>query len=250
MIIQGMNLQRKILVSNKHVSEKSTEKPWSITSSNNDSASCELKSCVPRKNSEVLVNPFNQGVNSTTIKCDATSAVDVENDGTSDGKLASMDKKDDDESNSEQSLASKVCAFTSSGSNFMEQHWYFCCTCDLTVSKGFCSICARICTGVSSVEPFLPLLDERDHLQPFDSDSDLGDDGNMNDEKPFKFFVPKEEDDGLLSLMEMDIEGQVLMLCRQLLPSINVASHSVLSNDEKIVMVMTRFCLTIGIFCI
>ena len=58
----------------------------------------------------------------------------------------------------------------------------------------------------------------------------------MNDEKPFKFSVPKEEEDGLLSLMEMDIEGQVLMLCRQLLPSINVASHSVLSNDERIVL--------------
>ena len=40
-------LQRKILVSNKQVSEKSTEKPWSI----NDSASYELKSCVTRKNS-------------------------------------------------------------------------------------------------------------------------------------------------------------------------------------------------------
>jgi E3 ubiquitin-protein ligase UBR4 len=47
-----------------------------------------------------------------------------------------MDKEDDDESNSERSLASKVCTFTSRGSNFMEQHWYFCYTCDLTVSKG------------------------------------------------------------------------------------------------------------------
>jgi E3 ubiquitin-protein ligase UBR4 len=52
---------------------------------------------------------------------------------------------DDDESNSERSLASKVCAFTSSGSNFIVQHWYFCYTCDLTISKGCCSICARVC---------------------------------------------------------------------------------------------------------
>ena len=27
----------------------------------------------------------------------------------------------------------------------MEQHWYFCYTCDLTVSKGCCSISARVC---------------------------------------------------------------------------------------------------------
>lgn len=266
---------------NKHVSEKSTEKPWSNISSSNDSASCKLKSNVPRKNSEALVNPVNQGVHSTAIECDATSAEEDEDDGTSDGELASMDKEDDDESNSERSLASKVCTFTSSGSNFMEQHWYFCYTCDLTVSKGCCSICARVChrghrvvysrlsrffcdcgaggvrgtsclclkprkyvsssttslRGASSVEPFLPLPDERDHFQPSDSDSDLEDDGCMENEKPFKLSIPKEEEDGLLSLfMDMDIEGHVLMLCRQLLPSINVVSHSVLSKDERIVL--------------
>ena len=87
---------------NKHVSEKLTEKPWSNTSSNNDSASCKLKPSVPRKNSEALVNPVNQGVHSSAIECDATSADDDEDDGTSDGELASMDKEDDDESNSEQ----------------------------------------------------------------------------------------------------------------------------------------------------
>ena len=117
----------------------------SNTSSNNDSASCKLKPSVPRKNSEALVNPVNQGVHSSAIECDATSADDDEDDGTSDGELASMDKEDDDESNSERSLASKFCTFTTSGSNFMEQHWYFCYTCDLTVSKGCCSICAMVC---------------------------------------------------------------------------------------------------------
>eukprot|EP00850_Spirogloea_muscicola_P019673 SM000196S05365 [mRNA] locus=s196:186709:205871:+ [translate_table: standard] len=42
-------------------------------------------------------------------------------------------------------LARQVCTFTSSGSNFMEQHWYFCYTCDLTMSKGCCTVCARVC---------------------------------------------------------------------------------------------------------
>ena len=90
--------------------------------------------------------------------------------------------------------------------------------------------------GASSVDPFLPLSDERDHLQPSDSDSDLEDEGCMENEKTFKLSIPKEEEDGLLSLfMDMDIEGQVLRLCRQLLPSINEESHSVLSKDERIV---------------
>ena len=59
----------------------------------------------------------------------------------------------------------------------------------------------------------------------------------MENENTFKLSIPKEEEDGLLSLfMDMDIEGQVLRLCRQLLPGINEASHSVLSKDERIVL--------------
>ena len=38
-----------------------------------------------------------------------------------------------------------VCTFVSSGSSFMEQHWYFCYTCDLTTSRGCCSACVRTC---------------------------------------------------------------------------------------------------------
>lgn len=98
-----------------------------------------------RKNSENLVLPANQESSSTLIDCDATSADEDEDDGTSDGELGSIDKDEEEDGNSERALASKVCTFTSSGSNFMEQHWYFCYTCDLTISKGCCSICAKIC---------------------------------------------------------------------------------------------------------
>lgn len=98
-----------------------------------------------RKTSETLVLPTNPESGSASIDCDATSVDEDEDDGTSDGELASMDKDDEDDINSERVLASKVCTFTSSGSNFMEQHWYFCYTCDLTVSKGCCSVCAKVC---------------------------------------------------------------------------------------------------------
>ncbi|XAR51615.1 Ubiquitin--protein ligase [Bertholletia excelsa] len=99
-----------------------------------------------RKNSEALVLSTSQEGGSGSLECDATSADEDEDDGTSDGEVGSMDNKDDEEdSNSERALASKVCTFTSSGSNFMEQHWYFCYTCDLTVSKGCCSVCAKVC---------------------------------------------------------------------------------------------------------
>ncbi|KAK7266596.1 hypothetical protein RIF29_19245 [Crotalaria pallida] len=99
-----------------------------------------------RKNSETFALNANQQEGSASLECDATSVDEDEDedDATSDGEVVSIDK-DDDDANSERALASKVCTFTSSGSNFMEQHWYFCYTCDLTVSKGCCSVCAKVC---------------------------------------------------------------------------------------------------------
>ncbi|XP_042008662.1 auxin transport protein BIG-like [Salvia splendens] len=96
-----------------------------------------------RKNADDLVPSGNRCP--ASVDCDATSVDDDEDDGTSDGELGSIDKDEEEDSNSERALASKVCTFTSSGSNFMEQHWYFCYTCDLTVSKGCCSVCAKVC---------------------------------------------------------------------------------------------------------
>ncbi|KAK8606644.1 hypothetical protein V6N13_052411 [Hibiscus sabdariffa] len=98
-----------------------------------------------RKNSDVLVLSANRVGASAVLECDATSLDEDEDDGTSDGEEASIDKDEEEDNNSERALASKVCTFTSSGSNFMEQHWYFCYTCDLTVSKGCCSVCAKVC---------------------------------------------------------------------------------------------------------
>ncbi|GAB2300127.1 hypothetical protein Dimus_038603 [Dionaea muscipula] len=98
-----------------------------------------------RKNLEALVLNANQEGSSTSLECDAMSIDEDEDDGTSDGEVTSIGKDEEEDANSERALASKVCTFTSSGSNFMEQHWYFCYTCDLTVSKGCCSICAKVC---------------------------------------------------------------------------------------------------------
>ncbi|XVF31619.1 hypothetical protein REPUB_Repub17cG0006900 [Reevesia pubescens] len=98
-----------------------------------------------RKNSDTLVLSANRDGESASLECDATSVDEDEDDGTSDGEVASIDKDEEDDTNSERALASKVCTFTSSGNNFMEQHWYFCYTCDLTVSKGCCSVCAKVC---------------------------------------------------------------------------------------------------------
>ncbi|CDF35829.1 unnamed protein product [Chondrus crispus] len=43
------------------------------------------------------------------------------------------------------STKSLLCTYTTTGSQFVEQHWYFCYSCDLTGSEGVCSVCARVC---------------------------------------------------------------------------------------------------------
>ncbi|XP_075510636.1 LOW QUALITY PROTEIN: auxin transport protein BIG-like [Primulina tabacum] len=115
-----------------------------VSSSGSGLGPLSSRSFSSRKNVENLVLTVNQGP--TSVDCDNASVDDDdEDDGTSDGEVGSEDKGDEDDNNSERALASKVCTFTSSGSNFMEQHWYFCYTCDLTVSKGCCSVCAKVC---------------------------------------------------------------------------------------------------------
>ncbi|KAJ8751615.1 hypothetical protein K2173_025768 [Erythroxylum novogranatense] len=129
--------------SRRNTQEKTPEK--SLTGSSFGSGAVPLKLAGSRKNSSSLIISASQGRGAAAIECDATSVDEDDDDGTSDGEVASMDKDEDEETNSERALASKVCTFTCSGSNFMEQHWYFCYTCDLTVSKGCCSVCAKVC---------------------------------------------------------------------------------------------------------
>ncbi|TMX03791.1 hypothetical protein EJD97_014195 [Solanum chilense] len=126
--------------------KSATERSFVKSISNSSSVvwSESTRSVGSRKNADALVLSASQG-GSASIECDATSVDEDEDDGTSDGENGSLDKDDEEDNNSERALASKVCTFTSSGSNFMEQHWYFCYTCDLTVSKGCCSVCAKVC---------------------------------------------------------------------------------------------------------
>ncbi|KAG6720767.1 hypothetical protein I3842_03G077400 [Carya illinoinensis] len=129
--------------SGKSMPERSTRK--SLSSNTLGMGSVASRLIGSGKNSETLVVSANQEGVSSSLECDATSVDEDEDDGTSDGEVASIDKDEEEDGNSERALASKVCTFTSSGSNFMEQHWYFCYTCDLTVSKGCCSVCAKVC---------------------------------------------------------------------------------------------------------
>ncbi|KAB0801611.1 hypothetical protein PPYR_03797 [Photinus pyralis] len=55
---------------------------------------------------------------------------------------------DDDDSgddSDEDALCNKLCTFTVTQQEFMNQHWYHCHTCHMLDGVGVCSVCARVC---------------------------------------------------------------------------------------------------------
>lgn len=56
---------------------------------------------------------------------------------------------DDDESvvedSDEDSLGTKLCTYSVTQKEFMNQHWYHCYTCKMVDGVGVCSVCARVC---------------------------------------------------------------------------------------------------------
>ncbi|CAH0393187.1 unnamed protein product [Bemisia tabaci] len=54
------------------------------------------------------------------------------------------DESEGDESD-EDSLCNKLCTFTITQKDFMNQHWYHCHTCKMVEGVGVCTVCARVC---------------------------------------------------------------------------------------------------------
>lgn len=42
-------------------------------------------------------------------------------------------------------LTNKLCTFTITQREFMNQHWYHCHTCKMVDGVGVCTVCARVC---------------------------------------------------------------------------------------------------------
>ncbi|XP_047102506.1 protein purity of essence [Schistocerca piceifrons] len=54
------------------------------------------------------------------------------------------DESEEDDSD-EDSLCNRLCTFTITQREFMNQHWYHCHTCKMVDGVGVCSVCARVC---------------------------------------------------------------------------------------------------------
>eukprot|EP00177_Eucheuma_denticulatum_P000016 GFKZ01000034.1.p1 GENE.GFKZ01000034.1~~GFKZ01000034.1.p1 ORF type:complete len:5357 (-),score=648.29 GFKZ01000034.1:273-16343(-) len=88
---------------------------------------------------------------SASVASDSSSStkLDIENRSENvkngDQQVGSANNSSDVWSALEESTKSSLCTYTTTGSQFVEQHWYFCYTCDLAGSEGVCSVCARVC---------------------------------------------------------------------------------------------------------
>ncbi|KAJ8300173.1 hypothetical protein KUTeg_021692 [Tegillarca granosa] len=59
--------------------------------------------------------------------------------------LAQDDEDSAAEDSDEESLNNKLCTFTMTQKEFMNQHWYHCHTCKMVDGVGVCTVCAKVC---------------------------------------------------------------------------------------------------------
>ncbi|KAG8431951.1 hypothetical protein GDO86_019058 [Hymenochirus boettgeri] len=60
-------------------------------------------------------------------------------------ELAVEDDESQAEDSDEDSLCNKLCTFTITQKEFMNQHWYHCHTCRMVDGVGVCTVCAKVC---------------------------------------------------------------------------------------------------------
>uniref|UniRef100_A0A4W3HBC8 Ubiquitin protein ligase E3 component n-recognin 4 n=1 Tax=Callorhinchus milii TaxID=7868 RepID=A0A4W3HBC8_CALMI len=84
------------------------------------------------------------GQGSTHLLVDGEErAIEVDSDWVED--LAVEEEDSQAEDSDEDSLCNKLCTFTITQKEFMNQHWYHCHTCKMVDGVGVCTICAKVC---------------------------------------------------------------------------------------------------------
>ncbi|XP_019625025.1 PREDICTED: E3 ubiquitin-protein ligase UBR4-like [Branchiostoma belcheri] len=83
------------------------------------------------------------GGRSTSPLCEREGSVLEETDWADD--LVQEEEEEDAEDSDEDSLCNKLCTFTVTQKEFMNQHWYHCHTCKMNDGVGVCTICAKVC---------------------------------------------------------------------------------------------------------
>lgn len=56
-----------------------------------------------------------------------------------------LDEEDEEDEGEDEELCSKLCTFTLTAQEFINQHWYHCHTCNMIEGEGVCTVCAQVC---------------------------------------------------------------------------------------------------------
>ncbi|XP_066149479.1 E3 ubiquitin-protein ligase UBR4 isoform X2 [Euwallacea fornicatus] len=124
-------------VQNQEISEKIANSPDLLK----NNVMLNAASCILDYLTDVILSITDQPPRSVSPQWEHESPLDLELDW-------QEETNDDDESgedSDEDSLCSKLCTFTVTQKEFMNQHWYHCHTCRMLDGVGVCSICARVC---------------------------------------------------------------------------------------------------------
>ncbi|KAK3907858.1 E3 ubiquitin-protein ligase UBR4, partial [Frankliniella fusca] len=97
----------------------------------------DVFSCLPH-NCSVVHAP-----RATSPPWEGESPPDIDADWADD--IIHEDEDSSAEDSDEDSLCSKLCTYTITQKEFMNQHWYHCHTCKMVDRVGVCTVCARVC---------------------------------------------------------------------------------------------------------
>ncbi|XP_050389975.2 E3 ubiquitin-protein ligase UBR4 [Patella vulgata] len=84
-------------------------------------------------------------IGATTPPLDGDQILLQERDNDWDDEMTQDDNESAGEDSDEETLNNKLCTFTVTQKEFMNQHWYHCHTCKMVDGVGVCTICARVC---------------------------------------------------------------------------------------------------------
>ncbi|CAH0559665.1 unnamed protein product [Brassicogethes aeneus] len=135
-----------IEICNNHASTKQVlEKVGTDCESVNKNVMLEAACCVLEYVSDVvggITQSANQaGVRALSPPWESETPLDLDVEWQDDVN----EEEDSGEDSDEDSLCNKLCTFTFTQKEFMNQHWYHCHTCRMLDGVGVCSICARVC---------------------------------------------------------------------------------------------------------
>ena len=145
-----------LAVCNKYIAQKNVvEKLEEGVTSGNHAAmvenACQLLNYMFEVISAVNVAvESDRGAGSSAGNNRPTSPLDGEGNGENEASDYWMDDPQDDddsaaEDSDDDSLCNKLCTYTQTQKEFMNQHWYHCHTCKMVDGIGVCSVCARVC---------------------------------------------------------------------------------------------------------